>query len=192
MKKSDNGDNLVYNDQIVEMLSQAIYRGAGALKYVPELVKELIVENRWQKRLIRRTGEEKIFLSFEEFVKTEPLEGLGTDIETLRSLCINDPEVMRMIDILIENSSTDLDSNPYVLSILKKTHPELVEKVLNAEITLRQAVIEAGFQERRTRLLPANLDDMAEKIFNVLKLEWGKNTPEALDELIKQLARYRR
>jgi hypothetical protein len=190
MKKTDNGTNLVLNDQIVEMLSQAIYRGAASLKYVPELVRDLIVEERWQKRVIRRTGEEQLFSDFESFVKAEPLEGLGSDIGTLRNLCVNDPEVVRMIDRLVSDSSQPVGVNPYVVSFLTENYPELAEKVISSELTSREAAAQAGFQERRTRLFPGDIEDTATKIVRIFESEWGRDSQGALQELIKLLSRH--
>jgi len=189
MKNVDDGSNLVRNDQIVEMLSQAIYRGAGALKYVPDLVRDLIIQDRWRRRVIRRTGELQMFVSFEEFVTTQPLEGLGTDIETLRSLCVNDPEVNRMIDHLVSNpASVKIDGVPFIVTYLEENYPDLAEQVIRGDLTPRQVAFEAGFQERRTRLFPGDIDDTANKVVQVLELEWGKDSNEALRELIKRLS----
>jgi len=193
MKKTAVENNPLYNDQIVEMLSKAIYRGSSAMRYVPDLVKDVIEHERWKYRIVRRTGEPQSFTSFEEFVKAEPLEGLGTNLFILRSLCTNVPEVIRMIDTLVEQSNhPSIDSSPLLLEKLANSHPTLAEKLIRGELTLREAATKAGFQERRARLFPVDVKDTAEKIIKAFDAEWGSDSSVALDELIKMLMRYQR
>lgn len=185
---ANNGNNLIHNDQIVEMLSQAIYRGSAAMKYIPELVRDLILEERWKKRVIRRTGETQYFNSFEEFITSSPLEGLGTDLFTLRRLCANAPDVQELIDQT--TTSERLSDQPYFLTYLMKHNPDIAERVQSGEITLRMAAKITGFKQSRPRLHSSDIEDIAEKLAQDFQEAWKDDYKQALAELSRLLAKY--
>ncbi|MEM9955721.1 MAG: hypothetical protein AAF846_29245, partial [Chloroflexota bacterium] len=124
---ANDEDSLIYNDQIVELLSISIHKGEASLKHVPDLMRDLIKQKRWKKRKIRRTGQVTEFKNFVEFVETQPLEGLGTSINVIQSLCSETPDVLRMLDAEIIETTTDLVGYPFLVKFLEKDNPELAE-----------------------------------------------------------------
>jgi hypothetical protein len=184
--------NLVFNDQVVEMLSQSIYRGEASLRYVPEFLKDLIIHNRWKKRLIRQTNQIQEFNDFELFVTSQPLEGLGTNLFNLKSLCINDPEAIRLLEVAVSQQDEKTIKIPYIVNKYKEKYPDLVEEFSTGSLSVRKIGLQLGFKDKRTRWFPADIEDTASKLIDVFQEEWGTNTNEALDELIKILSQYKR
>src|SRR6516164_5136685 len=91
-------DILRENDQFIEDLRVGLSRGEQGLSTVPMVIKNIIKHERWRRRRIIRTGQRANFDHFEQFVTTQPLEGLGTSIDMLLRLCKDDREALEMID----------------------------------------------------------------------------------------------
>ena len=89
---------LLESDNLVGCLRSAITKGEAGLANVPGLLARIIREDRWTKRIIQQTGEIQTFRRFEDFVKTPPLEGLGTDIAMLKRICANDKTALDLLD----------------------------------------------------------------------------------------------
>lgn len=87
---------------IVDCLRSAVMEGGAGLKDVPGLLRRTIDEGLWRERVIIRTGEVKTFERFIDFVTTQPLEGLGANIETLRRLCVDDKPLVDLIDRAVQ------------------------------------------------------------------------------------------
>ena len=79
-------DKLREADAIVDSLGKAMQSGETGLRYVPALLVRVINEEMWRERVIIKTGERVTFRRFLDFVTTDPLEGLGADMATLRRL----------------------------------------------------------------------------------------------------------
>lgn len=163
----DKGE-LLLNDSVVSSLQREIQEGLTGLSGTPKHLTMLIKRDMWRERLVERTGEVVCFSSFEEFVTTLPLEGLGTDIRTLRNLCRDDTSAINALDQATQNpvgvhvgDVGDVDninnskrespagtSKTYALRKLRKDRPDLHEKVLKDELSPHKAMVEAGFREK--------------------------------------------
>jgi hypothetical protein len=186
--KKDN--NLVYNDQLVELLSLSLHKGETSLKHVPDLLRDLIQNERWQKRVIRKTGETQEFENFIDFVEKQPLEGLGSNIYALRILCSGSPDVVRMIDELVQNGNSSLSNYPYLIEYLKKDNPELAQKLMDGEIDFKTTSQLLGFSKHRILLNPVDIERTGEKIVKIFNAEWKKDSKKALSELVDYLNKY--
>lgn len=151
---------------LVDSLASCLQHGAEDLKNLPDLLKRVIREDAWRERVIPQTGEKtEPFRSFVEFVSTDPLEGLGADVRTLRNLCRDDPEALDELDKVTEGKQgerTDLVSNIHevnarpagttetrALRKLRKDAPELHAEVLNGNLSAHAAMVKAGFWPRK-------------------------------------------
>lgn len=176
---------LVKFDHTVALLTSSVRRGSSGLHSVPGLVKQIIREDMWQKRVIEATGELVECKTFAEFVTSPPPKGVGTDVETLKRLCHEDMEALDLIDqattndeggdkrssdykttVSIINSETERPAGTtrqYALRKLRKDAPELHAKVLAGEVSPHQAMIEAGFR-RKTATIPLDPEGAARAI----------------------------
>ena len=163
---------LLESDNLVGCLRSAITKGEAGLANVPGLLARIIREDRWTKRIIQQTGEIQTFRRFEDFVKTPPLEGLGTDIAMLKRICANDKTALDLLDQVtvesagrrwdtpdnlisdnITNNTSDRGTSAtYALRRLRKNRPDLHARVLANELSPNGAMVEAGFRERTVQI----------------------------------------
>lgn len=170
-------DKDIEGDQVVDCLGSAIYHGEAELGDVPGLLKRVIEEGFWRRRVMRKTGQIVEFARFLDFVREGPPEGLGTTLKTLQRICQDDKVVLDMLDretvhgpgnptgnnqhgenggtVYIVNSSSSENterpvgnSSANALRRLRKERPDLHERVLANELTPHGAMIEAGFRQR--------------------------------------------
>ena len=88
-------NQLVERGYLTQSLGSASHSGEHGFKAVPGLLK-LVLENRaWEKRIIVETGEEfPGFYNFEAYINANPPKGLGASIETIDRL-IGKDETLR-------------------------------------------------------------------------------------------------
>jgi len=157
--------NFRENDIIVSALSGSLREGETSLAQAPKLLKKILKEGRWKKRVITQTGQSVEFERFEDFVTAEPLEGLGLTVDMIRRICGDDVEALDLLDqtlrkkhggnrktskvkndnIILEKTKLGT-SRSYALSKLRKSKPELHAKVLSGELSPNEAMIKAGFR----------------------------------------------
>lgn len=192
-------NELIENDVVVDVLSKAIKWGGANLRDVPPLIKRILLENRWQKRIVQETGEIVTFDKFVEFVTTPPLEGLGADLKLIKRMCDGDAEALDLIDrATVEGQGARIDLNTdtslyynevdrttqgtskeYAIRKLRKDRPDLHAKVLANELTPHAAMIEAGFRQK-TIAIPLDTYKAAQ----IIRRNF---TTEQIDELIDEL-----
>ena len=90
-------DPLLDNGQTVEALADALRSGKSGLTNVPGLVKVVIRDRCWAERAVGADHRRVAYQDFVRFVTDAPLEGLGTDVQTLERLCADDVEAIRLI-----------------------------------------------------------------------------------------------
>lgn len=189
-------DKLREADAIVDSLGKAMQSGETGLRYVPALLVRVINEEMWCERVIIKTGERVTFRRFLDFVTTDPLEGLGADMATLRRLCGDNPAALDALDRATQRGEgrpaetlyivQDLDIAPTgntaasALRRLRKAAPELHERVLTGDLSPHAAMLEAGFR-RKTMQLPTDPEGVARALLR-------KFTHEDLRRIVELIA----
>jgi hypothetical protein len=141
---------LVENDVFVSELRYALSAGAAGLDSVPGLLRCILKEERWRRRIIQQTGEPAPFESFVEFVTTPPLEGLGTTVKLLERICQDDPETHDLLDQAVTRGpGGDRRS----------------EGFKHNNVSANAAMVEAGFREKRISI-PIDPERAARSILN--------------------------
>ena len=159
----DLKDELAYNDTIVCQLRLAISQGGHGIGEVPALIKEILRSGAWRHRKVA-TGSIVDLTDFREFVRKDPLEGLGASLDLVRRLIEDDPEAMDMLDRALgsrQGERTDLvdivnevvagpdgNSAQYALRRLRDARPDLHAEVLAGALTPHAAMVAAGFRRR--------------------------------------------
>lgn len=176
------------NYRVIASMRLALRDGKTGLEGVPALVKRVIREDMWREFAVAETGQVVHYDRFADFAKTEPLEGLGADVDTLKRLCHEDMEALDLIDQVtvgrqgqrtnLADKATEAQlhnnimkseheiqgtSRQYALRKLRKDAPELHAKVLAGEVSPHQAMIDAGFR-RKTVSIPLDPDGAARAI----------------------------
>lgn len=183
-------------DEMVSSLRSFIAGGGRGLKEVPGLIKIVVDEELWRERVIDQTRQVARFDRFEQFVATDPLEGLGADVPTLRRLCGDDPAALDALDRATghnQGERTDLLNNiqevrepapagtslARALRRLRNDRPDLHARVLARELSPHGAMVEAGFRPK-TATVPLEVPDLARAIRRRL-------TPDQIAELVALL-----
>lgn len=175
----------------VENLGSAVRH--SAIDEIPDLVIRVVDEDIWRE-FDSKMGV-KTNATFEEFVTSEPLKGIGTSVETLRKLCTGNTTAINALDKALqrpaggdqrseESKTTVLNHDSDVvdrrknglLRSLRKNHPEEHESVLSGIKSVTAAAIDAGIYPRRCSV---NLSD-AESAAATLR---AKTSPEYLAQL---------
>ena len=195
--------------ELVHVLGESILTLKN-LTYVPKLLIRIINEDLWQERIVSANGEHVRFERFVDFVETKPLEGLGTDIDTLKKLCRDNVQAIDAIDrVTIGSQGAPIGNNnaasdktnrdnitvcfeepergtsaAYALRRLRTSRPDLHARVLAGELSPHAASVEAG---HRRRMLQVRIDDMDALAASLIR----NLTPEQIDELVVAIARQR-
>jgi|SRR5262245_31280584 len=199
---------LIYNYEVTDALGHAISSGEHGLGNVPGLLKKIIKEGRWRERYIRQTKKVQKFEKFAEFVATKPLEGLGSDIKTLRRLCADDPEALDELEKAVQgkagapkgnknaaktNSDIITDcfsgsddnrgtSPTYALRRLRKDRPDLHKQVIEKKLSPHAAMVKAGFRPK-TITIPVDVKKAAKAIVRNFNGD-AEKLIEAIQELL--------
>lgn len=161
-------------------LAQALSRGQS-IANVPGLLKQIINNDMWRKRICKQTKLEVEFKRFSDFVAELPPEGLGTNMQVLESICRHSgdnealdllvsidagmdggsnnpygrngkPKELITVDIINGDSRPTGTSAAATLRRLAKDAPELHAQVIAGELSPNAAAIEAGFRKRKFQL----------------------------------------
>lgn len=188
-------NTLLHNDEIVQALSRSLARGIDGLGNVPRLIVSILESCAWRDRVLSVTGEEVHFTSFTDFVVAAPPIGLGASTADLERICRDDIEALSLLDHALrrgrgrrpfrerqrrsdgENAATLQDgtaptgnSRRSALRRLEDQRPDLLERVLQGEISAHRAAIIAGFRSE-TFTVPRDIGQMAQTLLHRLTCE---------------------
>jgi len=160
---TDAGTRAAMNGEYVVMLRRSMTEGGATLANIPGLLKNIIREDRWRGFTTKLSERPVCPPSFEAFVATPPLNGLGTDLRTIRNLIRDDPEAIDLLDRALEHKQgerTDLvdivnevelrpdgNSSQQAIRKLRKARPDLLDRVKAGEMSPHAAMIQAGFRK---------------------------------------------
>ena len=175
-------------------LLNALYfsvRDGKKIDNIPGLIEQLLAEDIWKEVYIEETERTITYNNFEDFVTTPPPEGLGTKVKELERLMGKDNEAFDLLSNALqgkpgpklkanqrageipdeENNIKRREGNSRFMNIrrLRENHPELLQRVLDKEITVNVAMIEAGYKKKRITVY-AEVEPVAQK----LKTEFSK------------------
>jgi hypothetical protein len=186
-------DILVIREQTVEALSGALRSGRHGLDVVPGLLRRAIEEEVWKERKDWRLTREIIpaFPNFRAFVEAKPPRGLGTNIELIERIIQDDedtvtlfraavvgkqgrPSTLKKNDNVIIKDGQQGNSRAYVLDRLKRSRPDLFDRVKAKELSANAAAIEAGFKRKPTPL-------------DALQAAWRKATTEERAAFLREI-----
>lgn len=194
-------DELRVAGNLNDSLSSAVRHGGAGLADIPPLLRRVLLEKSWRKFITQR-GDEVEHQLFDDFVRTVPLRGLGSDPELVDGIVsgVKDPALRgELIELLREarkvgqGRRTDLelpadsagssDGSETVaskLARLSRAHPDQREAVRRGEKSVNRAAIDAGIRPKRVSIRV----DSAESIAKTLRAHCS---PEVLELLRREL-----
>jgi hypothetical protein len=179
----------------IESLASSLRYGGASLTNVPGLLRMVLQDDLWRDFTTSR-GEHVTHETWESFVTTLPLKGLGSAVAIVdRIIGRDDPELLvqmrrakrggrggrgkkTRVDStrVSENGSrTDLAAER-----LQRDHPEVFERVKAGELSINAAAIAAGIRPHK---VPIRLDDPASAAATIRK----NMSPENLARLAELL-----
>lgn len=200
-------DHLVEGGQMVESLGISVRYGGSGLDNVPGLLKWVLENDAWRE-FVTPQGVTVTHDRFVDFVTTEPIRGLGTDLDMVeRIVGTEDPELLDMLRDAqrvgkgrrtnvqpagsADGGNGQRPSPPginrggsdrgYIAGRLKRERPDLFDAVRDGTMTLHGAAVAAGFRPRATSV---RLDDT-----NLLVNTLQKKIPERLREIRDEIDR---
>lgn len=160
--------NEIEKGQLVSTTIQCFQRADGSLKNFPGLLKKIISEKAWERRV--HNGRVIELSSLRELIELKPVDGWGQDPAKIEAVIRDDVEALIMWREAMQHQGkrTDLDnfnnniievknsvqgtSRSYTVARLKQQAPELFEKVVSGELSANAAAIQAGFRKVKTPL----------------------------------------
>lgn len=166
--------NEIEKGQLVSTTIQCFQRADGSLKNFPGLLKKIISEKAWERRV--HNGRVIELSSLRELIESKPVDGWGQDPAKIEAVIRDDVEALAMWreemteepggdgsnryeiknprnnDNIIISKPEQGTSRSYTVARLKQQAPELFEKVVSGELSANAAAIQAGFRKVKTPL----------------------------------------
>lgn len=189
-------DQLRANANLVDSLSSAARHGGSALADAPILLRRVLESEAWREFVTQR-GDHVKPRSFREFVTSQPLRGLGVEMDLVERIVAPDVDLRELVrdaervghgvgggrgHKLDGESPSSLgdDQTGVTAARLAREHPEAYAKVRDRELSVNAAAVLAGIRPRRVSVRL----DRAESVAKTLR---SHMEPEALAELARLL-----
>jgi len=159
--------NEVENGQLCQSTIESLYEATGGLKQFPGLLKKIIANKAWERRVNK--GKVIELSSLRELITEKPIRGWGEDPEKVKAVIKDDPECLalyreamkcvnqhdappKLDDIVIKQKrqSEVGNSKAYTCERLKRVAPQLFEEVKAGRMSANAAAIQAGIRKKPT------------------------------------------
>jgi hypothetical protein len=173
----------------------SLLAATGGMKQFPGLLKKIIANKAWERRLSK--GKVIELTSLRELITEKPVRGWGEDVRTVEAVIKDDPEALAMFRDAMkgepgrhketDNNVIPLDtpqgnSKAYSIDRVKREcEPEVVALVMAKKKSAHAALVEAGVRKDRQVYINKCMAEFG------LKLK-AKLTADEIYELIKELS----
>lgn len=178
--------NEIERGQLCQSTIESLYEATGGLKQFPGLLKKIIDNEAWKRRINK--GKLIELNSLRELITEKPIRGWGEDPRKVEAVIKDDPECLAKFreamkeqgkrnDLLSCDSQRSetakgTGNKAYTCERLRRQAPELFEEVKAGRMSANAAAIKAGIRKK-----PAPL--------NQLVKWWKKATTEERNEFLK-------
>ena len=178
--------NEIEKGQLAQETVQCFTNADGSLSNFPGLLKLIITERAWERRI--HHGRTIELANLRELITRAPIDGWGQDPKKIEAVIRDDAEALAMFrEAMKATNQHDLHGNnitmhskgqrvtgtgrAYTLSRLKRQAPELYRAVCDGEMSANAAAIKAGFRKVKS---PVDL----------FKTAWQKMGAKQREEMI--------
>ncbi len=175
--------NEVEKGQLCQSTIESLYEATGGMKQFPGLLKKIIANRAWERRVNK--GKVIELASLRELITEKPIRGWGEDVRTVEAVIKDDPEALAMFreamklkpgtrTDLTTNSSEDAgharntihgNTRAYSIDRVKREcEPDVVAKVMSGEMSPNAALVKAGIRENRQIYIPREPAKALEKL----------------------------
>lgn len=156
--------NEVEKGQLCQSTIESLYEATGGMKQFPGLLKKIIFNKAWERRVNK--GKVIELSSLRELITEKPIRGWGEDPKKVEAVIKDDPECLALFRQAMTQqpgARTDLCNNitevepqktgtskAYTCERLSKIAPELFEEVKAGRMSANAAAIQAGIRKKPT------------------------------------------
>jgi hypothetical protein len=171
--------NEIERGQLCQSTIESLYEATGGLRQFPSLLKKVIAERAWERRVCR--GKVIELGGLRELITAKPVEGWGEDPSKVEAVIRDDPEALAAFreamkhqgertDIRdniteVESPSATGTSRAYSISrVQRECDPQTVAAVMAGEMSANAALVKAGVRENRQVYIPRDPAAAVEKL----------------------------
>lgn len=183
--------NEVEKGQLCQSTIESLYEATGGMKQFPGLLKKIIANKAWERRLSK--GKVIELASLRELITEKPVRGWGEDVRTVEAVIKDDPECLAMFreamkgqeggdkrsqEATTRNNVTGDEmvtgnSRAYSIDRVKREcEPDVVAKVMSGEMSPNAALVKAGIRENRQVYVPKEPAKAVEKLRELFGMEF--------------------
>jgi len=154
--------NDIEKGQLCQSTIEALYEATGGLRHFPGLLKKIISNKAWERRINK--GRVIELSSLRELITEKPIRGWGEDPKKVEAVIKDDPECLALyreamkcqgertdlLDNIKEVESPGGTSKAYTCERLKRVAPKLFEEVKAGRMSANAAAIQAGIRKKPT------------------------------------------
>ena len=161
--------NEVEKGQLCQSTIESLYEATGGMKHFPKLLKKIIINKAWERRVNK--GRLIELKSLRELITEKPIRGWGEDPKKVEAVIKDDPECLALFYEAMQLTNqhdklTNIVSKPeqskekrntiqgnskaYTCERLSKVAPELFEEVKAGRMSANAAAIKAGIRKKPT------------------------------------------
>lgn len=170
--------NEIERGQLCQSTIESLYEATGGLRQFPSLLKKVIAERAWERRVCR--GKVVELGGLRDLITAKPVEGWGEDPSKVEAVIRDDPEALAAFREAMKHQGerTDLGNNvpeverqhrgtsrAYSISrVQRECDPETVAAVMAGEMSANAALVKAGVRENRQVYIPRDPAAAVEKL----------------------------
>jgi len=169
--------NEIERGQLCQSTIESLYEATGGLRQFPSLLKKLIAERAWERRVCR--GKVIELKSLRELITAKPVQGWGEDPSKVEAVIRDDPEALAAFrEAMKAVNQHDLpgdnvtgqhiptgNSRAYSIArVQRECDPETVAAVMAGEVSPNAALVKAGVRENRQVYIPRSPADAVAKL----------------------------
>jgi hypothetical protein len=170
--------NEIERGQLCQSTIESLYEATGGLRQFPSLLKKVIAERAWERRVCR--GKVVELGGLRELITAKPVEGWGEDPSKVEAVIRDDPEALAAFREAMKHQGerTDFDDNVIeverspvgnsraysIVRVQRECDPETVAAVMAGEMSPNAALVKAGVRENRQVYIPRDPAAAVEKL----------------------------
>jgi hypothetical protein len=191
--------NEIERGQLCQSTIESLYEATGGLRQFPSLLKKLIAERAWERRVCR--GKVIELKSLRELITAKPVQGWGEDPSKVEAVIRDDPEALAAFreEMKHQGERTDLapdnfpdnvrevtdghgNSRAYSIArVQRECDGETVAAVMAGEMSPNAALVKAGVRENRQIYIPRDASAAVKKLQRQFGDEFVSKMREAMD-----------
>ena len=175
--------NDIERGQLCQSTIESLYEATGGLRQFPALIKKVIAEKAWERRVCR--GKVIELKNLRELITEKPIRGWGEDPDKVEALIRDDPEALLAYrdamlgkeggdkrssvsttdDNVIGERSPVGNSRAYSLArVQRECDADTVAAVMAGEVSPNAALVRAGVRENRQCYIPRDPAEAVRKL----------------------------